>query len=159
MHYNTLEKFPLHKGKKKLLSEKISIIRRILFCEKNLSKWKQDVDTLQRFLLHKDKKKISFCENINHQKILLFKYWIKSFWRNVNPKNFLLWNKPHKIKTANHYIKKVPSAERQENDFFLWKYEPLECFSFLSMKCFSRGVNKKNFLLSNISFKMKTACW
>ena len=33
------------------------------------------------------------------------------------------------MKTTCHCIRKIPSAERQENDFFLWQYESLEFFS------------------------------
>ena len=99
------------------------------FCEINLSKWNLDLNTLQRLHLQKDKKMISFCENINCSKLLPFIYRLKSFWRSVNPKNFLPWNKPVKMKTISHYIRKILSAERQENYFFLWKYESLEWFS------------------------------
>ena len=102
-------------------------------CEINLSTWKPDVDTLQRFLLHKDKKIISFWANINCQ------YRIKSFWRRVNQKTFLLW-KIFKMKTTYHYVKK----------FLLRKDK--------KMVSFWRIVNQKSFLLWNKSFKIKTTC-
>ena len=49
-----------------------------------------------------------------------FLYRIKSFWRSVNPKNFLLRNMSFKIKTTGHYIRKNSSEEKQGNDFFLY---------------------------------------
>ena len=54
---------------------------------------------------------------------------LKSFWRSVHPKNFLPRNKPVKMKIISHYIIRIISEEKQENDSFLWKYESLECFS------------------------------
>ena len=33
------------------------------------------------------------------------------------------------MKTISYQIRKILSAERQENAFFPWKYESLECFS------------------------------
>ena len=114
--------------------------------DKFSSKRKQDVDTLQRFPLQKDRKIVSFCENINCSKILPFIYRLKSFWRSVNPKSFLQWNKPVKMKTISHYIRKILSAERQEIDFFLWKYESLECFSLYT----GRNPSVEVFLLKNI---------
>ena len=33
------------------------------------------------------------------------------------------------MKTISYHIRKILSAERQENDFFPWKYESFECFS------------------------------
>ena len=74
--------------------------RQILFFEINLSKGKQNVDILQRFSLQKDKKRISFCKSINRSKLLSFILRLKSFWRSVNPKNFLPWNKPLKTKVV-----------------------------------------------------------
>ena len=93
-------------------------IRRILFCEIHLSKGKQDVDTLQRFILQKDQKMISFCENIDLSKILLFIYRIKSFWRDVSPKNFLLRNMPFKIED-NMSLHQKSSFWRKTRKWFL----------------------------------------
>ena len=100
-------------------------IRRLFFCEKS-SKWKPLIIPSNKFLLQKDKKMVSF-------------------WRIVNQKSFLLWNKSFKIKTTCHYIGKNSLGRRTRKWFFLWEYKSLEFFSLFiyRMKSFCRGDHKK----------------
>ena len=90
---------------------------------KNFLQWKSFIRKNHLWIHCKD----SFCRRIRKWfpsakrltlKLLVI-YRIKSFWKS---ENFLLWKKPFKMKTTCHYIRKNPSVERQENDFFLLKY-------------------------------------
>jgi len=119
--YQSLKRFNFYVQDETLIEDSI---RRILFCEINLSNENKMLIYCKDFFCRRIRKWFSSAKILIDQKIFfLYKY----FWRSVNQKNFLLWNKPFKMKTT---CRKTPSAERQENDFFLWKYEILECFSY-----------------------------
>ena len=121
-------------------------IRRIHFCEINLS-------NENKMLIHcKD----SFCRRIRQwfpsAKILIvrkncFLYPSGDMWiRRI----FFCEISLSKWKTNEITLKKISVEIWIIRMFFLIMYR---------MKSFCRRVNKKNFLLSNGSFKIKTKCW
>ena len=75
-------------------------IQRFFFCEISLPKWKPHFITSEKFLLQKYKNWFISVEIWIIRMFFLFMYRMKSFCRDVDKKNFLLWNGTFKMKTT-----------------------------------------------------------